>query len=127
MSPEQRVRQTYDRVCDLLDTYQPASVATERLFFKHNETTALGVSRVIGVILLAVAQRDLPWREYTPAEVKQAVVGTGSADKKQVQFMVARLLGLDQAPTPDDAADAAAVAICHAHQAWLPGTGRVPR
>ncbi len=127
MPPEQRVRLTYERICELLDTYRPDSVATERLFFKHNETTAMGVSRVIGVILLAVAQRELPWREYTPAEVKQAVVGTGAADKKQVQFMVARLLGLTQAPTPDDAADAVAVAICHAHHAWLPGIGRPAR
>jgi crossover junction endodeoxyribonuclease RuvC len=107
----------------LITTYNPESVATERLFFARNETTAIAVGRAIGVILLAIAQHDLPWSEYTPLQVKLGVTGTGTADKSQVQFMVTRLMGLEKAPKPDDAADALAVAICHIHSSKLAKIG----
>lgn len=113
-----RLQRIYDQVCTLLDTYRPDVVVTERLFFNRNETTALSVGRTIGVILLAAAQRSIEWVEYTPLEVKTAVVGYGGAEKRQVQYMVTRLLSLSEPPKPDDAADALAVALCHAHSAW---------
>lgn len=115
MDPPERLKMIYDDINTLLDKYQPETVATERLFFSNNITTGIPVGRALGVILLAFAQRGLPWTEYTPTQVKSAVVGVGRADKKQVQFMVTRLLGLNATPRPDDAADALAVAICHAH------------
>ena len=114
-----RLKMIYDQFNALLDQYEPAAVATERLFFTNNVTTGIPVGRALGVILLAVAQRGLPWTEYTPTQVKSAIVGTGRADKKQIQFMVTRLLGLTEVPKPDDAADALAIAICHAHSARL--------
>ncbi len=114
-----RLRTIYDQFNALLDEWRPEEVATERLFFTNNVTTGIPVGRALGVILLALAQRGLPWTEYTPTQVKSAVVGTGRAEKKQVQFMVTRLLGLADVPKPDDAADALAVAICHAHSMRL--------
>ena len=110
-----RLKMIYDQFNALLDQYKPDTVATERLFFTNNVTTGIPVGRALGVILLAIAQRGLPWTEYTPTQVKSAVVGVGRAEKKQVQFMVTRLLNLSEVPKPDDAADALAVAICHAH------------
>ena len=112
-----RLAEIYDRVGELMDIHHPDTLATERLFFSKNEKTALGVGRTIGVVLLAASQRAIPWMEYTPAEVKQAVVGYGAAEKKQVQYMIQRLLELPAPPRPDDAADALAIAICHAHSA----------
>lgn len=114
-----RLKTIYDQFNALLDKYKPEAVATERLFFTNNVTTGIPVGRALGVILLAIAQRGLPWTEYTPTQVKSAVVGAGRADKKQVQFMVTRLLGLAEVPKPDDAADALAIAICHAHSVRL--------
>lgn len=116
-----RLQRIYEEVRALLDSYQPNVVVTERLFFNRNETTALSVGRTIGVILLAVAQKSIEWVEYTPLQVKTAVVGYGGAEKKQIQYMVTKLLGLAEAPKPDDAADALAVALCHAHSAWAKG------
>lgn len=116
-----RLQRIYEEVRALLDSYQPNVVVTERLFFNRNETTALSVGRTIGVILLAVAQKGIEWVEYTPLQVKTAVVGYGGAEKKQIQYMVTKLLGLAEAPKPDDAADALAVALCHAHSAWTKG------
>ncbi len=114
-----RLRMIYDQFNTLIDTHQPAEVATERLFFTNNVTTGIPVGRALGVILLTLDQRNLPWTEYTPTQVKSAVVGVGNADKKQVQFMVTRLLSLREVPKPDDAADALAVALCHAHSMRL--------
>lgn len=114
-----RLKMIYDDFNTLLDKYKPETVATERLFFTNNVTTGIPVGRALGVILLTLAQRGLPWTEYTPTQVKSAVVGTGRADKKQVQFMVTRLLGLNATPKPDDAADALAIAICHANTVRL--------
>ena len=111
----QRLLSIYDGINTLIDKHKPDTVGTEKLFFGRNETNALSVGRAIGVIYLAIAQRGLPWAEYTPMQVKLAVTGHGGADKQQVQYMVTRLLGLSETPKPDDAADALAVAICHAH------------
>jgi len=94
---------------------QPHFVAVEELFFNRNTTTALTVGQARGIVLLAAAQAGIPVYEYTPLQVKQAVVGYGRADKKQIQQMVKGLLGLREVPKPDDVADALAIAICHAH------------
>ena len=111
----ERVTQIYDEISELLDRFQPAGVAIEQLFFAKNVSTALPVAHARGVMLLAVAQHELPLREFTPMQVKQAITGYGGADKQQMQQMVRLLLGLDDIPRPDDAADAVAVAICY-HQ-----------
>jgi crossover junction endodeoxyribonuclease RuvC len=110
-----RLLTIYTEIHRLFEVYRPDVLVTERLFFARNETTAFGVGRAIGVALLAAAERGIPWIEYTPPQVKQAVVGYGSADKRQIQYMIERLLRLKETPRPDDAADALAVAICHAH------------
>ena len=103
----------------VIATHAPDAVAVESLFFGRNVTTALTVGQARGVVLLAAAQAGLPIYEYKPAEVKQALAGYGAADKRQMQEMVRILLGLDDIPRPDDAADAVAVAICHLHSARL--------
>ena len=94
---------------------EPDCCAVEKLFFQKNIKTAIGVGQGRGAALIAAAASNLPVSEYTPLEVKQAVVGYGNADKKQIQQMVKVLLNLPEAPQPDDAADALAVAICHLH------------
>ena len=103
----------------LIQSDAPDVVAVEELFFSRNVTTALSVGQARGVVLLAAAQAGLPVYEYKPAEVKQALVGYGGAGKSQVQEMLRMMLGLDEIPRPDDAADAVAVAICHLHSARL--------
>ena len=95
-------------------THRPAAVAIERVFAQHNLRTVMGTAQVSGVALHAAAKRGLPVALHTPSEVKAAITGYGSADKKQVQAMVARILGLAEVPKPADAADALALAICHA-------------
>lgn len=110
----ERLHLIHERMIELVDQTQPDAVATERLLFTVNKTTAMDVAKALGVILLACSERGLEWAEYSPPEVKQSVVGNGAADKKQVQFMVQRLLGLTEAPKPDDVADALAIAITHA-------------
>lgn len=114
-SPPMRLLAIADHLDALLDKHRPDFLATERLFFSKNETTAFSVGRTIGVVLLAAARRGIEWTEYPPPIVKQAVVGYGKADKRQMQFMIQRILGLSSPPRPDDAADALAVALCHAH------------
>ncbi len=111
----ERISLIYDGINQLLDEHQPRGVGVEQLFFARNVTTALPVAHARGVILLAVHQRGLPLVEFTPMQVKQAITGYGSADKQQMQQMVRLLLGLDEIPRPDDAADAVAIAICY-HQ-----------
>jgi crossover junction endodeoxyribonuclease RuvC len=115
----QRLRTLFQRLCEIIDLHRPDSGAVEKLFFHRNVTTAISVGQGRGVVLLALAQADLPVGEYTPLEVKQAVAGYGNADKNQVQQMVRALLELDDIPRPDDAADALAVAICHLHSARM--------
>ncbi|SDT30499.1 Holliday junction endonuclease RuvC [Paenibacillaceae bacterium GAS479] len=112
---EMRLKQVYDSASALMDKYKPDSVAVEKLFFNRNVTTAFTVGEARGVIILAAAQRGLPVSEYTPMQVKQAVVGYGKAEKRQVQEMVRMFLKLAKIPKPDDVADALAVAVCHAH------------
>ena len=115
-----RLKMIYERTLEIIDTHKPDAMATERLLFTVNKTTAMDVAKALGVIMLAGQTRGLQWREYSPPEVKQAVVGNGAADKKQVQFMVTKLLGLKETPKPDDVADALAIAICHSfHSASL--------
>lgn len=109
----QRLVEIYEAVTELIQVFRPDAVAVERLFFAQNVTTAMTVGQARGVVLLAAAQRGLPVAEYAPSEVKQAVVGYGKADKRQIQEMVRIMLGLEFVPRPDDAADALAIAICH--------------
>jgi crossover junction endodeoxyribonuclease RuvC len=109
-----RLQTIYDSLIALLDHHAPDVMAVEQLFFARNVTTALAVGQARGVALLAAAQRNVPVFEYKPAEVKLAVAGHGGADKQQIQEMVRIILGLDSVPRPDDAADALAIAICHA-------------
>lgn len=111
----QRLYIIHDRLSALLKHYQPDAMSVEELFFNTNITTAIAVGHGRGVALLAAAQAGIPVFEYTPLQVKQSVVGYGRAKKEQVQYMVKVLLSLDSIPKPDDAADALAVAICHAH------------
>lgn len=112
-SDADRLAILFEKLTALLREHRPDSVAVERVFFNLNEKTAVPVMRASGVALLVAAQWGAPVAEYTPQQVKQAVVGTGSASKKQVRFMVERLLKLE-APLEDaDAADALALAICH--------------
>lgn len=101
----------------LIETYRPDVLAVEQLFFARNVTTAIAVGQARGVVLLAAAQAGVPVAEYSPSEVKFAVVGYGKADKHQMQEMVRIILNLDAIPKPDDAADALAVALCHAQTA----------
>ncbi|TAJ43232.1 crossover junction endodeoxyribonuclease RuvC [Methanofollis fontis] len=108
-----RLLEVYEKVTALLDEYDPAWVALERLFFSKNVTSAMHVSEARGVILLAAEQHGVRIAEYTPNQVKQAVTGSGRAGKQQVQEMMRRLLRLDELPRPDDAADGLAIALCH--------------
>ncbi|HXF84770.1 MAG TPA: crossover junction endodeoxyribonuclease RuvC [Anaerolineales bacterium] len=110
-----RLELLYDQLRALLKKYEPETAAVEKLFFQRNVTTALAVGQARGVVLLALQQAGIEAFEYTPNEIKQAVAGYGSAQKKQVQEMVRTLLLLDEIPKPDDAADALAVAITHLH------------
>ena len=108
-----RLVMLYDDMMELLSTVKPDAVAVEELFWGHNVTTGIGVSHGRGVILLAIEKYGAPLYEYTPNQVKQAVVGYGRAEKMQVMLMTQRLLNLPKLPRPDDAADALAIAICH--------------
>lgn len=109
-----RLEMIYNDMTQLLQMTKPDAVAIEELFFGHNVTTAIGVAQSRGVILLAVRQAGIPIFEYKPMQVKQAVVGYGNATKHQVMEMTKRLLHLEKSPKPDDAADAVAIALCHA-------------
>lgn len=111
----QRLRQIYTQLQEIISLHQPDAGSVEKLFFQSNVKTAISVGQARGVTLLALAETEIPIAEYTPLEIKQAVVGYGSADKQQVQHMIKALLNLDEIPKPDDAADALAVAICHIH------------
>jgi len=112
---EKRLDEIYDSMVGLLTKYKPDCMAIEELFFNNNITTAIDVSMARGVILLAAKQHDIPIYEYTPSQVKQAVVGYGKAEKNQVIEMTKKILSLSRTPKPDDVADALAIAVCHAH------------
>jgi crossover junction endodeoxyribonuclease RuvC len=122
----------YGGLLELITAARPDYVAIENLFHARNVRSALVLGHARGVAVLAAVQAGVPVVEYTPAEVKLAVVGYGRAEKPQIQRMVQMLLGLDTAPSPHDAADALAIAICHAHAGTGAGTdpaspGRAPR
>jgi crossover junction endodeoxyribonuclease RuvC len=117
MAMPQRLLELYRRLKEILLLHRPDTGAVEKLFFQRNVRTAISVGQGRGVALLALAEAGLEAGEYTPLQIKQAVVGYGGADKNQVQQMVRALLNLDEIPRPDDAADALAVAICHFHSA----------
>ena len=112
-TPPARLEMIYDQMQDLLKEYKPDTAAVEKLFFARNVTTGIAVGQARGVVMLAIQKVGLEAFEYTPKEIKNAVVGYGGADKRQVQEMVRALLKLDSIPKPDDAADALAVAITH--------------
>ena len=109
-----RLDRIYDDTQELIRTFSPDVVSVEELFFKKNITTGIAVAHGRGVLLLACYKAGVQIFEYTPMQVKQAVVGYGLAEKKQVIYMVTSILGMKTPPKPDDAADALALAICHA-------------
>jgi crossover junction endodeoxyribonuclease RuvC len=117
--PGERLATIHARVGALLDEYRPDALAVEDLYFGSNARSAFAVGQARGVVILAAGQRGLPCCSYTPQQVKGAVCGSGRADKGQVQRMVQALLSLTDLPRPDHAADALAVAICHANGASL--------
>jgi crossover junction endodeoxyribonuclease RuvC len=120
-----RLKDIHAGVSELIERFHPTVVAVEQLFFARNVTTALTVGQARGVILLAAAQHGVRVTEYTPMQVKQAVVGYGAANKHQMQEMVRIILSLGSLPKPDDAADALAIALCHAQSApFLARTGQ---
>jgi len=108
-----RLEMIYDQLSDVIRQFNPETAAVEKLFFARNVTTGIAVGQARGVVMLALQKAGIETFEYTPKEVKNAVVGYGSAEKRQVQEMVRALLQLDSIPKPDDAADALAIAITH--------------
>jgi crossover junction endodeoxyribonuclease RuvC len=119
LAPERRLATLHEQLSALLDEHRPDAVALEALYFGQNVRTALAVGQARGVALLAAGQRGVSCADYTPQQVKGAVCGAGRADKGQVARMVQTLLSLPEPPRPDHAADALAVAICHANHAPL--------
>ena len=115
-----RLHEIYSDMKSLLDAFQPDCVAMERLYFNTNEKTAINVSQARGVLLLACEQAGKEVFEYTPLQVKMSVVRYGRAEKRQVMELTQRILGLKDIPKPDDAADALAIAVWHAHSARHP-------
>ena len=109
-----RISEIYTDMCEILHSVKPNCVAIEKLFFHNNKTTGIDVAQARGAILLAIAQSGVPYYEYSPAEVKAAVVGYGKAEKRQMMELTRIQLGLSAIPKPDDAADALALALCHA-------------
>lgn len=114
LSPSERLRSLFEGLSVVFDKYRPREVAVEELFFNRNTKTAFSVGAARGVILLCAALHEVPVYEYTPLEVKQALVGYGRATKNQVNYMVRQILRCVEIPGPDDVADALAVAVCHA-------------
>lgn len=110
-----RLKSIYDDMEFVLDKYKPERFAIEKLFFTSNQKTGIDVAQARGILVLSAVSRGIPIFEYTPLQVKQAVVGYGRAEKSQVMDMTKRILNLQQIPKPDDAADALAIAICDAH------------
>ncbi len=114
-----RLRIVHESVVKIIENEKPDVLVTERLLFTQNKTTAMDVAKSLGTVLLAASFSNLPWCEYSPPEIKQSVVGMGNAEKKQVQFMVAKLLGMAEPPKPDDVADALSIAITHAFRSRI--------
>ncbi len=118
-SPEHRLADLFAQVEELLDRHSPDALALEAIYFGQNVRSAFAVGQARGVVLMAAGRRSIPCQDYTPQQVKGAVCGSGLAPKEQVTRMVQSLLALPEPPTPDHAADALAVAICHANHAPL--------
>lgn len=112
-----RLLMIYEQMQQVIMMYKPDAMSVEKLYFNTNTTTAIDVAQARGVILLSSRQAGVPVYEYTPLQVKQAVVGYGRAEKRQVIEMTKKILSLSKTPHPDDVADALAIAICHAHSA----------
>lgn len=112
-----RLKLIYDEISEIIARIKPDCMAIEELFFNTNSKTAITVAEARGILIIAAMNAGIPVFEYTPLQVKQAVTGYGRADKNQVQQMIKILLNLEKIPKPDDAADALAIAICHAHSA----------
>lgn len=125
MEMPQRIKLLYDGMTDLIQRYKPQAASIEELFFNRNVTTAIYVAQARGVAILACANAGIPVYEYTPMQIKQALVGYGKAEKKQMQQMTKLLLGLKEVPKPDDTADALAAAICHGNSAGEQKTLRI--
>lgn len=114
MDPGNRLAMIAKGIREVLDEFDPDVAAVERVFAQHNVASVMGTAQASGIALMLAAERGIPTATHTPSEVKAAVTGYGSADKLQVQKMVARVLRLDELPKPADAADALAIALCHA-------------
>ena len=123
MDFSRRLELIYDELTALFARFQPDALSVEKLYFKNNQKTAIDVAEARGVILLAAQKQRLPLFEYTPLQVKSAVTGYGKAEKRQVMDMTRRLLHMQQVARPDDAADAIAIALCHARSS----TSRLPQ
>ena len=117
MSFPLRLNQIYIDLNQIIDEYKPDAISVEELFFNNNIKTAINVAQARGVVLVVGCQKNIPTFEYTPLQVKQAVVGYGRAEKKQVQKMVQTILKVENLPKLDDITDSMAIAICHAHSA----------
>ncbi len=115
MRVERRLFLIHEALSDIIRRYTPNEISVEELFFNSNQKTAINVAQARGVILMTAEEKRIPIFEYTPLQVKQAMVGYGRAEKKQVMEMTRVFLKLDKVPKPDDAADALALAICHGH------------
>lgn len=120
----ERLRQIHEALGHVMDRHEPDVVAVEDIFYGKNVRTTVMLGHTRGVVVLAAALRDLPVVDYSPAEVKNAIVGTGRATKEQVQFMVKQLLRLKTIPAPSDAADGVAVALCHLNTGRLDDLSR---
>ncbi|KAA8817104.1 Holliday junction resolvase [Bifidobacterium sp. UTCIF-37] len=114
VSQDLRLLSIYNGLVDKIETYAPDAVSIERVFAQSNRNTVLGTAQAAGLAMLAAAQRNIPVALHTPTEAKLAITGNGQAQKIQVERMVTRILNLNRMPTPADAADALALAICHA-------------
>lgn len=114
-----RLEIIWDGISAVVERHRPSAMAVERLFFTTNQKTAIDVAQARGVVMLCAVKHGVETSEYTPLQVKQAVVGYGKAEKNQVMQMVKTMLKLDKVPKPDDVADALAVAICHGHSVGL--------
>ncbi|MDR1615750.1 MAG: crossover junction endodeoxyribonuclease RuvC [Syntrophomonadaceae bacterium] len=126
---DERLLRIHEELNRIIEEFSPSAMAIEEIFFNRNNKTVITVAQSRGVLILSAALAGMQIAGYTPLQVKQAVVGYGGADKKQVQFMVKNILGLKDVPKPDDAADAVAVALCHVHSArmndYTSGGGRI--
>lgn len=122
-----RLGRIYDELRDVIDRYGPTELAIENVYFGENTKSAIATAQARGAAIVACAKAGLSVGEYTPMQIKQAVVGTGAADKHQVMYMVKNVLALDHEPKPDHAADALAAAVCHANLTRTRSIGQTRR